>query len=207
MTSLAFQVRRATIDDLPRLKALWESMRIYTLDLEKRLTEFQVALDGEGRVVGAIGLQIFRRHALIHNEAFADFGVADQVRALWWTRIQSLAMNHGVARLWTRENAPFWTRNGLQAADEEALKRLPEAWDASASGWLTLRLKDEDVMASLDKEFDMFVAAEKRRSEETLGQARRLKTIVTLLGLLLALAMGAAALYVAFTQRPPSLTH
>jgi len=205
MSSTAFRVRRATVDDLPTLKALWESMRISTPDLEKRLTEFQVAEDADGKIVGAIGLQIIQRHGLIHHEAFADFAVADQVRPQWWTRIQSLAMNHGVVRLWTREHAPFWTHDGLQPADEQTLKRLPDAWDRTASGWLTLRLKDEDVMASLDKEFDMFVASEKRRSADALSQAQKFKTFVSILGLLLALGLGAWAVYIALTHRPPAL--
>jgi len=205
MIASEFRVRRATVDDLPTLKALWESMRIYAADLEKRLTEFQLAEDADGKIVGAIGFQIIQRHGLIHSEAFSDFAVADQVRPQWWTRIQSLAINHGVARLWTRENAPFWTHSGLQPAAEEALRGLPETWDRTSPGWRTLRLKDETVLASLDKEFDMFVASEKRRSADALGQAQKLKTFVTILGLLLALGLGAAAVYIALTHRFPAL--
>lgn len=176
-------------------------MRISTPELERRLTEFQVAEAADGKIGGAIGLQILQRHGLIHSEAFSDFSVADQVRAQWWTRLQALATNHGVVRLWTREHAPFWTHGGLQPADAETLKRLPEAWDRAASGWLTIRLKDEDVMASVDREFEMFVASEKQRSAQALGQARKLKTLVSLVGLLLALGLGAATVYVALTNR------
>lgn len=201
MSSPAFRVRRATVDDLSVLRSLWDAMRIPRGDLEKRLTEFQVAEDVEGKVIGAVGFQIVQRHGLIHSEAFSDFSSADEIRALFWTRLQSLAMNHGVARLWTREQSPFWSRNGLQAADSDTLQRLPAAWDRLATGWLTLRLKDEDVMASLDKEFDMFVASEKARSADALDQARRLKAVVTVIGFLLALALAAAAFYVMLHQR------
>ena len=140
MNPTSYRVRRATVDNFEALKALWTSMNFPAADLEKRLTEFQVAEDENGNIVGAIGFQFLDRQGLIYNEAFADFSVADQVRPLLWTRIQSLAMNHGVARLWTRENAPFWTHSGLQPAKPEMLERLPEAWDRSAPGWLTLRL-------------------------------------------------------------------
>lgn len=189
MSSSAFRIRRATIDDLPTLKALWDSMRIANADLDKRLTEFQVAEAADGTVVGTVGFQILQRHGLVHSEAFSDFGVADQVRPLFWQRISALVLNHGVARLWTRENSPFWTHNGLQPADEDTLKRLPEPWDRTAPGWLTLRLKDEDAIASLDKEFDMFVAAEKARTAEALGSARKFKSIMiwTVMALLLGL--------------------
>lgn len=178
MNSPAIRVRRATVDDLATLKSLWAGMNIPLGDLERRLTEFQVAVLPDGKVFGAVGFQIVQRHGRIHSEAFSDFSLADQARPQFWTRIQSLAMNHGLVRLWTQENAPFWSHNGLQAADSETLTRLPDAWDRLATGWLTLRLKDEEMMASLDKEFDMFVASEKARSGEALDQARKLKAVV-----------------------------
>lgn len=201
MTSSPFRVRRATIDDLPTLKALWDSMQIPNADLDKRLTEFQVAEADDGQVVGTVGFQIVQRHGLVHSEAFSDFGVADQVRPLFWQRLNALALNHGVARLWTRENSPFWTHNGLQPADEDARKRLPEQWDRSAPRWLTLRLKDEDVIASLDKEFDMFVAAEKARTAAALESARKLKTAVVWIVMLLVLALTSWALYLVVIRR------
>lgn len=203
MSSAAFRIRRATIDDLPRLKALWDLMRIPNAGLDRRLTEFQVAEAADGTVVGTVGFQIFQRHGLIHSEAFSDFGVADHVRPLFWQRINALVLNHGVARLWTRENTPFWTHNGLQPANEDALNRLPEQWDRSAPQWLTLRLKDEEVISSLDKEFDMFVAAEKARSAEALNSARKLKTIVSWTVVLMLLALASWALYVFVTRRMP----
>ena len=41
------QIRRATIDDLPQLKALWEQEQLSAGELEKRFKEFQV-VEGEG---------------------------------------------------------------------------------------------------------------------------------------------------------------
>jgi len=203
MNSSAYRVRRATVDDFEALKALWTSMKFSPADLEKRLTEFQIAEDANGKLVGAIGFQFLQRQGLIHNEAFGDFAVADQVRPLLWARIQSLAMNHGVARLWTRENAPFWTHNGLQPADQDALERLPAAWDRAASGWLTLRLKDEEVIMSLDKEFALFKEAEKQSTAETLSHARRVKQICTAIGVFIALALIVWAIYLLLTRKPP----
>jgi amino-acid N-acetyltransferase len=203
MNSTAYRVRRATLEDLEALNALWASMNLSATDLKNRLTEFQVAEDAGGKVVGTVGFQILQRHGLIHSEAFADFAVADQVRPLLWGRIQALAMNHGVARLWTRENAPFWTHNGLQPADSSTLGRLPESWDRAASRWLTLRLKDEEVMMSLDKEFALFKEAEKRSTAETLAQTRKVKLIVTTIGVIIALALVAATVYLLLTRRSP----
>jgi len=180
MSPAQFSLRRATVDDLPALRALWDSMKFSVPDLEKRVTGFQVAVDTEGKVVGAIGFEMQQRHGRIHNEAYLDFSAADAVRPLLWTRLQSLCSNHGVLRLWTQEQSPFWSGNGLKPpTDETEKQKLPEAWRAIEGNWLTLKLKDEEAIASLDKEFALFMQTEKARSAEALGQARKLKTIAT----------------------------
>jgi N-acetylglutamate synthase-like GNAT family acetyltransferase len=205
MNSTAYHVRRATLEDLEALIALWTSMNFPATDLKNRLTEFQIAEDASGKVVGAVGFQVLQRHGLIHSEAFVDFAMADHVRPLLWGRIQALAMNHGVVRIWTRENAPFWTHNGLQPADASILERLPESWNRAPTGWLTSRLKDEDVIITLEKELALFKEAEKQNTAETLGQAHKVKQIVTAIGVVIALALIAAAVYLLLTHKPPGL--
>jgi N-acetylglutamate synthase-like GNAT family acetyltransferase len=201
MTDATFRIRRATVDDLSTLKSLWESMRIPLGDLERRLTEFQVAEGPDGKVVGAVGFQIIQRHGLIHSEAFSDFSATDQVRPMFWTRISALALNHGVARLWTRENAPFWSQNGLQPPASETLARLPEAWDRNAPGLLTLRLKDEDAIANADKEIEMLMATERQRTSEAIGATKKFRTAVIWLGTLFALGLLALAVWLVFRNR------
>ena len=203
MNSTAYRVRRATVEDLETLNALWASMNFLATDLKNRLTEFQIAEDASGKAVGAVGFQMLQRHGLIHSEAFADFAVADQVRPLLWGRIQALAMNHGIAQVWTRENAPFWTHNGLQPVDASTLERLPEAWNRMSPGWLTLRLKSEETIATLDKELALFKEAEKQSTAEILSHARKVKLIVTTMGVLIVLALVAAAVYLLLTRRAP----
>ena len=200
MTTAEFRVRRATVDDLPALKALWESMRITTPELDKRLTEFQVAEMADGKVAAAIGIQIVQRQALIHSEAFVDFSIADQVRAQWWTRIQSLAMNHGIVRLWTQEHAPFWTHNGFQPANAANLEKLAPAWDHSVTDWLVLQLKEEAAIQALsaDAEFAAYMKAER---EKTAAKARTAKRVGVVVALLFALFTGALMLY-AFMRDP-----
>src|SRR5580765_781319 len=111
MNSANYRVRRATVDDLAALKVLWESMSFGAVELEKKLTEFQVAEAPDGEIAGALGFEINQRHGRIHSEAFAPSSPADIVRPMIWTRLQSLCMNHGVFRLWTQEQSPFWSSN------------------------------------------------------------------------------------------------
>lgn len=179
MSSPNYRVRRATLDDLPALKPLWESMRFNVEDLEKHLTEFQVAENAQGEVVGAIGFRMSGRHGCVHSESYADYSIADVCRPLFGERLQVLSANHGIARLWTQENAPYWNREGFQPADEETLKKLPAAWPNENPAWLTLQLKSEEAFVSMEKELGVFMQAEKARSAKMHEQARLIKFIAT----------------------------
>ena len=166
-------------------------------DLGKRITEFQVAEAAEGKLVGAVGVQMAERQGRIHSEVFSDFALADQLRPLLWERIHSVATNHGLLRLWTQEHAPFWSHCGLAKADAETLEKLPAIWRGASSPWLTLKLKDDlETVASLDKEFALFMQSEKQRTERAFRQARVLKLFATLIAFVLLILVIAAAFYV-----------
>ena len=206
MSPANLQARRATVDDLSALRKLWEMMRYPAADLERQLTDFQVVVDSAGTIVGAIGFQIAHQQGLVHTEAFEDFSQAEHARPVLWNRIQALCTNHGVVRLWLRDASPFWTHNGFLAATPATLEKLPEQWNRSQPGWLTLQLRDENVLASLDKEFALFVASEKQRSAGIIGQAKILKTLATVIAFLICIAIVAAAVYLYLAHRRGSLT-
>jgi hypothetical protein len=203
VSSSKYRVRRATLDDIGQLTAQWEAMHYPTEDLARRVTEFQVAEDPDGKVVGAVGLQIAERQGLVHSEAFSDFALAEHLRPLLWDRVHAVATNHGLLRVWTREQAPFWNHCGLLQADAEALQKLPVLWRGPSSGWLTLKLKDDvETVISLDKEFALFMQSEKQRTEQVFQHARRLKMIVILVCViaLIAVAVWAVRLFLSNPQ-------
>ena len=182
MSSSPLHIRRATVDDLPALRSLWTAARLPAEELEGRLTEFQVVETG-GVCAGALGLQLLRTHARLHSEDYADFAVADAARELFWERIQNLAANHGVFRVWTQETSPFWTRWGFQPAGAEILARLPEEWKPLEGRWLTLELKNEEAIeTALGDRFAGFMDAEKKQTAQVAAQARNLKLFVTVAG-------------------------
>ncbi|HVU09117.1 MAG TPA: hypothetical protein VHG89_11305 [Verrucomicrobiae bacterium] len=201
-------VRRAIVDDLDALKQIWMAMRLPSDELEKRLTEFQVAENSDGQIVGAIGIQIARQHVLLHSEGYADFSLADAARDLFWQRIQTLAANHGVFRLWTQERSPFWKSFGFQPATSEILARLPEQWkNEFDGGWLTVQLKDEEkINAALESQFAGFIASEKQQTARVLEQARTLKTIITIVGFAIGIFCFALAVYLLIRRLPFSQT-
>jgi hypothetical protein len=206
VSSSKYRVRRATLDDLGQLTAMWQPMQFPVDDLARRVTEFQVAESPDGKILGAVGLQIAERQGLVHSEAFSDFALAEHLRPLLWDRVQAVATNHGLLRVWTQEQAPFWNHCGLLKADEEALQKLPALWRGPSAPWLTLKLRDDvETVLSLDKEFALFMQSEKQRTEQVFQHARTLKTLVTLIsiGLLIAVAIWAVRLYL----RNPQLLH
>jgi N-acetylglutamate synthase-like GNAT family acetyltransferase len=175
-------IRRATVDDLPALKALWLAAQLPADKLKDHLTEFQI-VEADGRFAGALGVQIVRQHARLHSEDYSDFAVADAARELFWERIQKLAANHGVFRIWMIEDSPFWTRWGFQPASAETLARLPDEWKNLEGKWLTLELKNEDAInAALQNQFAGFMTAEKKSAAHLAERARQLKLFITIAG-------------------------
>ena len=170
-------------------------MRLPADGLEKRLTEFQVIEAADGQIVGAIGVQIVRQHARLHSEGYTDFALADAARELFWERIQTIAAHHGVFRLWTQEKSPFWARWGFQPANAETLARLPEEWKCSDEKWLSIQLKDEEAIASLDQELAQFRELEKKRTAETLEQARTMTKTITVILFIVGIVSIGIALY------------
>jgi N-acetylglutamate synthase-like GNAT family acetyltransferase len=196
MNQPRLHVRRATTDDLPSLKALWRSMLLPADELEKRLTEFQVAETADGKLLGAIGIQIAGRHARLHSESYLDFAYADAARQLFWERLQTLASNHGVFRLWTQESSPFWSGYGFRSANAAKLAGLPPEWQPARGEWFTLQLKDEEKIAkALDKDFAGFMSLQKQNTERTFQQARTLKTVITVIGFAIGIVCFVIAAY------------
>ncbi len=170
-------VRRANVDDLGGLKLLWERSRLQVLDLEKHLTEFQLIVSLEGDLIGAIGFHVEGKQAALHNEAFTQPEQEDAFRPMLWERLRTLARNHGLARLWTREQAPFWHQVGFAHAEPELLKKLPPSFGDMQGRWLAIQLREEAAAAlSLEQEFELFQQASKAHTDEVVARARRLRT-------------------------------
>ena len=204
MNGVGYHSRRASADDLPQLVLLWQNNALCAVELEKRFTEFQLAEDATGRLVGAIGLRVHQQHGMLHSEAYPDFGLVDTLRPLLWERIRNVAGSNGLVRLWTLESAPYWRQEDFVAADDEMLAKLPEDFGSKENCWHTLKLRDELALDDLlAKEFAVFKKTERARNEQLLQQARFLKGLATLIAFG-ALVLVAYAIYHLFQRNPPS---
>ena len=204
MNSPSLRARRATVEDLATLKAIWISMQLPADNLEGRLTEFQVVENSDGEIIGAIGIQFSKHHALLHSEGYSDFGIADSARQLFWERIQTLASHNGIFRVWTQERSPFWKSFGFQPPNAEVLARLPEEWkNEFDGGWLTFQLKNEEIIAAaLEKNFTPFMAEEKLGTKRISEKAKTINTIITVAGFAIGIICFGVAIYL-FVHRQP----
>jgi len=181
-----YRARRATTDDLEQMIKLWEAAQLPALELEKRFTEFQVAYDETGKLVAAVGLHIAGSEGRIHSETFADFSLTDPVRPLLWERLQTVATNHGLFRLWTQETAPFWKKAaGFSEASAQILAKLPEVFRSENAGWLALQLREAGADPdALEREFTAYREAEKAKRDKLMQQAAALRIVGTIIAVI-----------------------
>lgn len=182
MNQSGYQTRRATLDDLVHLRASWQAAKLPALELEKRFTEFQVVFNSGGELIGSAGLRIDKHHAVIHSATYKSVELEEGIRAAIWERIQAVARNHGLARLWQLESVSFWRENGFREPTAQELQRLPSAFGPASEPWLTLPLREESLNAiSLEQEFELFSQAQKNSTDRMMRQAQGLKTFAYLL--------------------------
>lgn len=198
MTAPQVKVRRASLDDLAGLRALWQSSPTALAQAEPRLTDFQVIEGENGPLLAATGLQIAGTQARVHTEAFLDRDRADELRPHLWERLLSVANNHGLTRLWTLEKGGFWEAKEFVPATPEALKSFPPIFGSPDQPWQTLQLRQEVVARlSIEQELALFRDSQRESTEKMFRRARVIKTVALIIVavLFVLIAAGAALLF------------
>ena len=170
MTEPRLVARRATVEDLPQLLALWRLEQLPGEALEKRFTEFQVVCDDTGQVLAALGLQLAGAQGRLHSEAIAKPELSDALRARLWQRLQIIIQNHALERLWTQLPLGFWREQGFERATEELLKLRPAAFPLNDQEWQALTLRAANATAALEREFAEIKTLQAQEKQKT--QAR-----------------------------------
>jgi N-acetylglutamate synthase-like GNAT family acetyltransferase len=193
-------LRRATLDDLEALRGLWRECRQPEFELEKRFTEFQIAVDPHGWIVGALGVRAQGQHAEVHHLALRSGNQADGISSLLWERILDLANQFQAHRLWTRESGPFWTGLGFVPPDA-VLRELPPRFGHRSDAWLTLKLREDPLrLIAAEEQLEAFLELERLKTERLVRRGQILKLVATLFAAIL-LALSFGALFLLFRRR------
>jgi N-acetylglutamate synthase-like GNAT family acetyltransferase len=197
MSEPQFHARRATLDDLPALRPLWEAERLDSSALEKRLKEFQVACDAEGKIVGAIGLQLVQQQGLLHSEAYADFALADTLRHVLWERLRTVGRNHSLARVWTRETSHVWRTLGFDPPEPDQLAHFPAAFGAADAGPLfTIKVRDDPFAEMTPEQEEVLLKQHLREgSDRMLRQAKFLRLFAIAAFIIMAIILSICGRY------------
>ena len=171
-------MRRATVEDLPQLIELWQMEQLPWADLEKRLTDFQVA-EADGAVAGVLGLVLIATDGFLYGEGIGRPELADEMRLELWSRFQTLMLGHNVVRLWICSDAPFWRSNGFRDADARMLQELPGSLAGQPGRWRWLPLKEDSPTANIEKQFALLKALHQEENERIVRRARMLKIVLT----------------------------
>jgi len=199
MDDARFVVRRATVDDLPGLATLWARCGLQVLDLERHLTEFQLVSSWDGDLEGAQALRVQGHEGFLHGEAFVRPEQNDEFRQMLWDRVRNLARNHGLVRLWTQEEGPFWHQvAGFEAAPAETLRKLPPAFGHPHGRWFVCVLRhDAPGGISLEREFEVFQQSSRASLDRVLDQTRKLRIAGYLVAAAVFLGVFGLAVYLA----------
>jgi N-acetylglutamate synthase-like GNAT family acetyltransferase len=177
MTETGYVTRRATVEDLPQLTALWRLEQMPAGALEKRFTEFQVVVDEANEVLAAIGIQIAGAQGCLHSESIAKAELSDALRERLWNRLQVIIQNHALERLWTQLNALFWRERGFERASEEQLKQLPAAFFRGKADWQVLVLRAGVANAAFEHEFAEIKALQQQETARMAARIRWMKRV------------------------------
>lgn len=169
-------VRRATLDDLESLRGLWRECRLPEFELERRFTEFQLALDPQGWIVAALGFRVSGPQAQVHSLALRRPDPDDAWTGRLWERILALAQQHGTCRLWLREPGPFWEARGFTPASSQQLHELPPSLGQPQESWWTLKLRDDPLrVVAAEEQLEAFLELDRLKTDRLIRRGRFLK--------------------------------
>ena len=177
MSAAGLKIRRVHVGDLNELRAVWRAAGIYSLELEKRFTEFQIVINEKADIIASFGINAQGKEAHVHSESYAPDAPREEIRELIWKRVQTLAENRGLMRLWA-DDQEFWKQQGFEKPQEKVLKRGIELFGSAMERRLTLQLRDEEDLHKLaEAQFELFQQTSQAERERILSQGNFYKNV------------------------------
>jgi hypothetical protein len=108
----------------------------------------------------------------------------DKVRQVLWLRLKIVARNLGAAKLWTLEDAPFWS-TVFQQANSDEIAALTAAFQDPEASWWTYEITDIAKVQRLATEqlaiWSAVNASENQDLQETVARVRTFAVVVLIL--------------------------
>ena len=181
----ALSARRATVEDLAALRVLWQAAGLPWDQLDRFVTEFQVVPASDDSMLGAVGFLVEGADALLHSESVAPGEQADEVRSALWRRVQIMGRNQGVHRIWTQEDAGYWSTCGFKVATAEPLGACKATFLDRAASWQVFEFPaPETVKARLDEQMAIWQATRAQEAEAMQERIRNFRNIAVLVATL-----------------------
>jgi N-acetylglutamate synthase-like GNAT family acetyltransferase len=197
-------IRRATLEDIETLRGLWRECRLPEYDLERRFTEFQLAVDPHGWIMACLGLRFSGAHGQVHSLAVRRADLEADLIAALWERAMTLAHQHGAQRLWTQEHGEFWSSNGFHAATQPELGELPPLFGRRGERWLTLKIRDEPLkVIAAEEQLAAYLELERLRMDRLVRRGQFIKLLATAVAAVLFVLALAALLLLLRRRRTP----
>ncbi len=195
-------IRRATLEDLETLRGLWREFRLPEHELEKRFTEFQLAVDAQGWILAALALRFVGHQGQVHSLAIRRADLEPVLLAALWERLLTVAHQQGAYRLWSRERGTWWSATGFGPATAADQSQFPPAFGESAH-WLTLKLRDEPLkVIAAEEQLEAFMELERLKTDRLVRRGHFLKLLATALAALLFAATLGVLLMMMRRSRP-----
>ena len=177
--------RRATVDDIEALSRLWQHANLDVAELEKRLTDFQIAEAPTGDIIAAIGLHTNAQQGRMHSEAYLDEFNIPVLRPKLFERIKNVAQNYGLIRIWTLAD-PAWTDLEFREPNPEEMEAFPPGFGNWKADWRVLKLR-EDIAAAdrIAKEMELFRITNQEENSRIIKQAKVMKFLAISISIVL----------------------
>ena len=202
MGSSGYSIRRATLDDLDTLRGVWRESRLPEHDLDKRFTEFQIAIDDHGWILGALAVRFAGQHGEVHSLAIRRADQEAELRDALWERILQIAHQQGSLRLWNRQSGEFWIDRGFTPAPPAVVKELPAAFGPPGESWRSLKLRDEPLkLIAAEEQLEAFLDLERVKTDRLVSQVRALKIVAMSFIALIFLGVAGALIFLLTRNR------
>lgn len=176
MNAELIETRRATVDDLAGLRELWTAAGWRIADLEKRFTEFQVALEKDGLMLGCAALEMADHQGKLHSETYRRPELSSTLAPLLAARVLRVAQNRGLHRIWLHpDEVRLLQSHPIRPAAANERGHLPAHFGSAHEPWMVLPLRDDSALVRAEREFALLKQTQQESTERILRRARRFR--------------------------------